>query len=180
MKKIQLSLMAFLIALFAMVSFTACSSSSNEDEDDIEVTKSGIEGYWICLESVRQKVKDAYNYDPNDYTETSYFGAYWSDGILWRGGESSIYLWHFINANTVQRICFLTYQKKNNNAFYKETNTQYPFYLAEFSDRYIYTYVIANNKIVLSNGDLITLLNGKLYWDGQMKGYERVNGINIK
>ena len=63
--------MAFLIALFAMVSFTACSSSSNEDEDDIEVTKSGIEGYWITLESVRQDVKDAYNYDPNDYTNTA-------------------------------------------------------------------------------------------------------------
>lgn len=170
--------MAFLIALLTMVSFTACSSSSeNEDEDEIEESKSGIEGYWICLESVRQNVKNAYNYNPKDY-----FGAYWSDGVLCGGGggESCIYLWHFINANTVQRIGFLIYQNKNDNAFYKETNTQYPFYLAEFFDRYIYTYVIANNKIVLSNGDLITLLNGKLYWDGQMNGYERVNGIKIK
>lgn len=171
--------MAFLIALLTMFSFTACSSSS-ENEDEIEETKSGIEGYWICLESVRQNVKNAYNYNPNDYTEILYFGAYWSDGVLWGGGESCIYLWHFINTNTVQRICFQIYQNKNDNAFYKETNTQYPFYLAEFSDRYIYTYVIANNKIVLSNGDLITLLNGKLYWDGQMNGYERVNGIKIK
>ena len=171
--------MAFLIALLTMVSFTACSSSSeNEDEDEIEESKSGIEGYWICLESVRQDVKNAYNYNPKDFL---HFGAYWSDGVLHGGGgESSIYLWNFINANTVQRIGFLIYQNKNDNAFYKETNTQYPFYLAEFFVRYIYTYVIANNKIVLSNGDLITLLNGKLYWDGQMNGYERVNGIKIK
>ena len=166
--------MAFLIALLTMVSFTACSSSS-ENEDEIEESKSGIEGYWICLESVRKDVKNAYNYNPKDLL---HFGAYWSDGVLVGGGD--IYLWHFINANTVQRIGFLVYQNKNDNAFYKETNTQYPFYLAEFFDRYIYTYVIANNKIVLSNGDLITLLNGKLYWDGQMNGYERVNGIKIK
>ena len=118
--------MAFLIALLTMFSFTACSSSS-ENEDEIEETKSGIEGYWICLESVRQNVKNAYNYNPNDYTEILYFGAYWSDGVLWGGGESCIYLWHFINANTVQRICFQIYQNKNDNAFYKETNTQYPF-----------------------------------------------------
>lgn len=120
-----------------MVSFTACSSSSeNEDEDEIEESKSGIEGYWICLESVRKNVKDAYNYNPKDYTQILYFGAYWSDGVLFGGGggESCIYLWHFINANTVQRIGFLVYQNKNDNAFYKETNTQYPFYLAEFFD----------------------------------------------
>ena len=124
--------MAFLIALLTMVSFTACSSSSeNEDEDEIEESKSGIEGYWICLESVRQNVKNAYNYNPKDYI---HFGAYWSDGVLFGCGESCIYLWHFINANTVQRIGFLIYQNKNDNAFYKETNTQYPFYLAEFFD----------------------------------------------
>lgn len=153
--------MAFLIALLTMVSFSACSSSS-ENEDEIEESKSGIEGYWICLESVRQDVKNAYNYNPKN--DIFHLGTYWSDGVLHGGGgESSIYLWNFINANTVQRIGFLIYQNKNDNAFYKETNTQYPFYLAEFFDRYIYTYVIANNKIVLSNGDLITLLNGKLY-----------------
>ena len=78
--------MAFLIALLTMFSFTACSSSS-ENEDEIEETKSGIEGYWICLESVRQNVKNAYNYNPNDYTEILYFGAYWSDGVLWGGGK---------------------------------------------------------------------------------------------
>lgn len=61
--------MAFLIALLTMFSFTACSSSS-ENEDEIEETKSGIEGYWICLESVRQNVKNAYNYNPNDYTDS--------------------------------------------------------------------------------------------------------------
>lgn len=123
--------MAFLIALLTMFSFTACSSSS-ENEDEIEETKSGIEGYWICLESVRQNVKNAYNYNPNDYTEILYFGAYWSDGVLWGGGESCIYLWHFINANTVQRICFQIYQTKMIMPFIKKQILNIHFILQNF------------------------------------------------
>lgn len=173
MKKINL-IIAILFAFLTGV-FTACSSSDDDRELPTTPT-SGIEGYWISLESIRQDVKDANQYAANP--GSIHYGAYWSEGIL--SGNSNIYMWHFVNNNTVERVCYLVYKAPNNNAFYKETSTTFPFYLVEFSDRYMYTYSLIGNKIIISNGDIVTLLNGKLYWDGNSKqGFEKISGFKL-
>lgn len=174
MKKINF-IMAILFAFLSTSIFTACSSS-NDDSDTPTSFKSGIEGYWINLESIRQDVKDANRNaaNPGDI----HFGAFWDEEILLGGSEN--YIWHFINSNTVERINYLVYNTPNNKAFYKETNTANSFNLVEFSDRYLYTYTLVDNKIVISNGDIVTLLNGKLYWDGKTKlGYEKTTGLKL-
>ena len=46
MKKLHFSLMAILFAMFAMVSFTACSSSDDDDTPSFGDIKTNIIGEW--------------------------------------------------------------------------------------------------------------------------------------
>ena len=141
MKKLHFSLMAILFALFAMVSFTACSSSDDDDAPSQESIKENIVGgRWIPTHVSGWEYYGS-GYEPGT-GDDDLFKSIDKDLTLWQDEYDA---WTFASDMT----CYSSY-----------------FYISSWHDSQKCSYSITGNKLTIDNGeyvfDIISITNKKM------------------
>lgn len=96
---------------------------------------------------------------------------WYSSGQFFAYNEAGAY--EFINENTVQSGSVQAYNKSQSNALYSVSINGTKVYMV-WRSYYTYTYVKEGNKIYITNGDILTILDGKLYKDGESGAYIKI------
>lgn len=137
-----------LIAIFTVlfVGFTSCSS----DDGDAGGSNNNLSGYWLCTSVCEKDISDAID------------GGWLSSEGTGCGSKA----YYFVNGNTVHVLDAWGYITKKSNTFYQVTvRNKTVYFRPEVSTTY--TYALVDNKVYITNGDILTLSNNKLYLDGE-------------
>lgn len=140
------------IALLAMLSCTFFSSCSDDDEKN-----GGFSGVY----TVDGFIKDIQEDIENGWIEND-------------GGTSTAWSgFYFTNSNTVEKILIRAYTRPKSNAICTKTISGKTIYFVKTESRGLYSYVIKDNRIYITNGNIGPVSNNSFYIDGQR--YSRLN-----
>lgn len=96
----------------------------------------------------------------------------WYDsGQFFALNETGAY--EFINENTVLCGGVNTYNKSQSNTLYSVTINGKLVHMV-WKPTYTATYVKEGNKILITNGDILTILDGKIYKDGESGAFVKI------
>ena len=149
-----------LLAVWCML--CVCASFSSCKDDDDEGGGSSLAGYWLKKDRL------------SDYLASQNL----DDDAVWYGDGQFAYLneagmYHFINDNTVEVGLANVYKTSQGNSMYTERIQGHQLYFV-WNSIATYTYVRQDNKIIVTNGDILTVSGGSLYKDGESGAYEKV------
>ena len=82
-------------------------------------------------------------------------------------------MYHFINDKTVEVGLANVYKTSQGNSMYTERIQGYQLYFV-WNSIATYTYVRQDNKIIVTNGDILTVSGDNLYKDGENGAYEKI------
>lgn len=140
------------IALLAMLSCTFFSSCSDDDEKN-----GGFSGVYTNVDGFIKSVEEDID---NGWIE--------NDGRM--SGQNSFY---FNNSNTVEKIVIYAYTRPKSNAICTKTIRGKTIYFVKTESRGLYSYVIKDNRIYITSGDIGPVSNNSFYLDGRR--YSRLN-----
>ena len=149
MKQIKYLLMAF-IALFACVSFSACS-----DDDE----GGGFTGNYVPVTSIEDWLRDWGEDDP----------SMWKDKECQLGAVS----FNFMNGNTVEKYYAEAYTYSRSDAFYKG-NVQGHTYSLVKAKPVRYTFAVKGNKVYITDGTIGTIYKGYIIFDGLTNSHQKM------
>lgn len=157
MKDLCGRLLAVLCMLCVCVSFSSC-----KDDDDEE--GSSLLGYWMMEDEFRGSLE-----------RTS-----WND-LLWFGepeyaNSTNAEMYHFVNSNTVELGHAFLYKVSQSENLFTASVDGHSVYVV-WRPRDIgrtYTYVVEGNKIIITNGDILTISDNILLKDGGSGTFEKV------
>lgn len=132
--------------LLCQIGFTSC------DDDDDEQGGSSLIGYWMPKDEYEDGISE---YDLSDDEN-------WGDDGC---AGMSIVTFRFIDDNSVEHGFATAYKTPKSNPLYTFNAQGYKLYVVWEPDNR-YSYVRSGNKIVITNGDILTVEGDKLYRDG--------------
>lgn len=141
--------------LLCQIGFTSC------DDDDDEQGGSSLIGYWLTKDELEDYVSG------QDLTGN----VWYDDGCYFAKNNSTMY--RFINDNSVEYGGADVYKTPQSNPLYTFSTQGYRLYVV-WNPYRRYSYVRSGNKIVITNGDILTVEGDKLYLDGDWGSFEKV------
>lgn len=144
--------MMFALVLSTAVTFSSCSK---DDDDNNSGSNSGsssssLIGLWYPK---TQYINQAYQFW-NDF-------GYDGDPLIY----SSLTAYRFKNSDTVEELILEPYDSKVSGSIYTFTFDKYTIYNKQTSIRTC-SYAKSGNTIYITNGDILSLSNGKLHSNG--------------